>query len=82
MKVPGLRTGAGREDKRPAKVRGGPKIDGASRKVEKIQPKKGIQDLDLPLGADEEESAKMRKAVRAKEKFMRHAGMASEFNLG
>ncbi|KAJ4337036.1 ATP-dependent RNA helicase dbp7 [Ascochyta clinopodiicola] len=82
MKVPGLRTGAGREDKRPAKVRGAPKVDGASRKADKVQPKKGIQDLDLPLGADEEESAKMRKAVRAKEKFMRHAGMASEFNLG
>ncbi|KAH6614239.1 ATP-dependent RNA helicase DBP7 [Boeremia exigua] len=82
MKVPGLRTGAGREDKRPAKVRGAPKIDGASRKADKVIPKKGVQDLDLPLGADEEESAKMRKAVRAKEKFMRHAGMASEFNLG
>ena len=82
MKVPGLRTGAGREDKRPAKVRGAAKIDGASRKADKVPPKKGIQDLDLPLGADEEESAKMRKAVRAKEKFMRHAGMASEFNLG
>jgi ATP-dependent RNA helicase DDX31/DBP7 len=82
MKVPGLRTGAGREDKRPAKVRGAPKVDGASRKADKVPPKKGIQDLDLPLGADEEESAKMRKAVRAREKFMRHAGMASEFNLG
>ncbi|KAJ4312462.1 ATP-dependent RNA helicase dbp7 [Neodidymelliopsis sp. IMI 364377] len=82
MKVPGLRTGAGREDKRPAKVRGGPKVDLASRKADKVQPKKGIQDLDLPLGADEEESAKMRKAVRAREKFMRHAGQASEFNLG
>ncbi|OSS44114.1 hypothetical protein B5807_11281 [Epicoccum nigrum] len=82
MKVPGLRTGAGREDKRPAKVRGAAKMDGASRKADKVPPKKGIQDLDLPLGADEEESAKMRKAVRAKEKFMRHAGMASEFNLG
>ncbi|KAJ4989165.1 ATP-dependent RNA helicase DBP7 [Stagonosporopsis vannaccii] len=82
MKVPGLRTGAGREDKRPAKVRGAPKIDGASRKADKVPPKKGIQDLDLPLGADEEESAKMRKAVRAREKFMRHAGLASEFNLG
>ncbi|KAL1605642.1 ATP-dependent RNA helicase dbp7 [Nothophoma quercina] len=82
MKVPGLRTGAGREDKRPAKIRGEKKMDGASRKADKVPPKKGIQDLDLPLGADEEESAKMRKAVRAKEKFMRHAGMASEFNLG
>ena len=82
MKVPGLRTGAGREDKRPVRVRGGPKVDLASRKAEKVPPKKGIQDLDLPLGADEEESKKMRKAVRAREKFMRHAGMASEFNLG
>lgn len=83
MKVPGLRTGAGRDDKRPAKARGAAsKVDGASRKADKVQPQKGVQDLDLPLGADEEESAKMRKAVRAREKFMRHAGLASEFNLG
>ncbi|KAF2688209.1 DEAD-domain-containing protein [Lentithecium fluviatile CBS 122367] len=75
MKVPGLRTGAGREDKRPAKIRGqGGEGKGAStrKKVE----------LDLPEGADVEEAAKMRKAVRAREKFMRHAGLASEFNLG
>jgi ATP-dependent RNA helicase DDX31/DBP7 len=29
-----------------------------------------------------EDAAKMRKAVRAREKFMRHAGQADEFNLG
>lgn len=82
MKVPGLRTGAGRNDRTPAKIRGasGAKPDGASRKNE-IAPKK-VVDLDLPEGADTEEAAKMRKAVRAREKFMRHAGMASEFNLG
>jgi ATP-dependent RNA helicase DDX31/DBP7 len=39
-------------------------------------------DLDLPDAKDTEEAAKMRKAVRAREKFMRHAGMADEFNLG
>jgi ATP-dependent RNA helicase DDX31/DBP7 len=81
MKVPGLRTGAGREDKRPARIRGQPKVDLASRKAV-VPPKKGVKDLDLPEGADTEEAAKMRKAVRAREKFMRHAGQASEFNLG
>jgi ATP-dependent RNA helicase DDX31/DBP7 len=81
MKVPGLRTGAGREDKRPARIRGQPKVDLASRKAV-VLPKKGVKDLDLPEGADTEEAAKMRKAVRAREKFMRHAGQASEFNLG
>jgi ATP-dependent RNA helicase DDX31/DBP7 len=83
MKVPGLRTGAGRNDKTPAKVRGsgGAKVDGASRKAESAAPKK-IVELDLPESHDTEEAAKMRKAVRAREKFMRHAGMASEFNLG
>lgn len=80
MKVPGLRTGAGRNDRTPAKVRGGAKVDGASRKVD--GPVKKVVDLDLPEGADTEQAAKMRKAVRAREKFMRHAGMASEFNLG
>ena len=80
MKVPGQRTGAGRGDRTPAKVRGGAKVDGASRKSEG-PPKKAV-DLDLPESHDTEEAAKMRKAVRAREKFMRHAGMASEFNLG
>ncbi|RMZ72727.1 hypothetical protein GMOD_00007749 [Pyrenophora seminiperda CCB06] len=80
MKVPGQRTGAGRGDRAPAKVRGGAKVDGASRKIEG-PPKKAV-DLDLPESHDTEEAAKMRKAVRAREKFMRHAGMASEFNLG
>ncbi|KAF1839504.1 ATP-dependent RNA helicase DBP7 [Decorospora gaudefroyi] len=78
MKVPGARTGAGRNDKTLAKVRGGAKVDGASRKAE---PNK-VVDLDLPDSHDTEEATKMRKAVRAREKFMRHAGMASEFNLG
>jgi len=76
MKVPGLRTGAGREDKRPAKVRGatdGERVGASTRK--KVE-------LELPQGADVEEAAKMRKAIRSKEKFMRHAGLASEFNLG
>jgi ATP-dependent RNA helicase DDX31/DBP7 len=81
MKVPGLRTGAGRNDKTPAKVRGGAKVDGASRKADSAATKK-VVDLDLPESHDTEEAAKMRKAVRAREKFMRHAGMASEFNLG
>ncbi|EFQ88958.1 hypothetical protein CFE70_008233 [Pyrenophora teres f. teres 0-1] len=80
MKVPGQRTGAGRSDRTPAKVRGGAKVDGASRKNE--GPQKKVVDLDLPESHDTEEAAKMRKAVRAREKFMRHAGMASEFNLG
>ncbi|KNG47072.1 atp-dependent rna helicase dbp7 [Stemphylium lycopersici] len=84
MKVPGQRTGAGRNDRTPARVRGnGPKVDGASRKAETsgVSTRKMV-DLDLPDGADADEAAKMRKAVRAREKFMRHAGMASEFNLG
>ncbi|KAF2129487.1 ATP-dependent RNA helicase DBP7 [Dothidotthia symphoricarpi CBS 119687] len=84
MKVPGLRTGAGRSDRTPAKIRGagtGAKPDGASRKTAATGTKKAV-DLDLPEGQDTEEAAKMRKAVRAREKFMRHAGMANEFNLG
>jgi ATP-dependent RNA helicase DDX31/DBP7 len=84
MKVPGQRTGAGRNDKTPAKVRGGPKVDGASRKAATgpgVSSRKKV-DLDLPEGQDTDEAAKMRKAVRAREKFMRSAGLASEFNLG
>jgi ATP-dependent RNA helicase DDX31/DBP7 len=80
MKVPGLRTGAGRNDRTPAKVRGGAKNDSKSTGPS-AATKKAI-DLDLPESHDTEEAAKMRKAVRAREKFMRHAGMASEFNLG
>jgi ATP-dependent RNA helicase DDX31/DBP7 len=78
MKAPGLRTGAGRGDRTPAKVRG------AKAEASKGGPpsaKKAV-DLDLPDAKDTEEAAKMRKAVRAREKFMRHAGMADEFNLG
>ncbi|KAH8728814.1 P-loop containing nucleoside triphosphate hydrolase protein [Phaeosphaeriaceae sp. PMI808] len=78
MKAPGLRTGTGRGDRTPAKIRGAktdaPKSGGSAAKK--------TVDLDLPEGQDTEEAAKMRKAVRAREKFMRHAGMADEFNLG
>ncbi|KAF2855684.1 ATP-dependent RNA helicase-like protein dbp7 [Plenodomus tracheiphilus IPT5] len=88
MKVPGLRTGAGRNDRTPARIRGegGAKLDGASRKADIAASngvsKRKVADLDLPESGDTEEAAKMRKAVRAREKFMRHGGMASEFNLG
>ncbi|KAJ4301535.1 ATP-dependent RNA helicase dbp7 [Kalmusia sp. IMI 367209] len=75
MKVPGLRTGAGRESKRPAKIRGA--ATGANKSAVASKA-----DLDAPAVDDTEEAAKMRKAVRAREKFMRHAGMADEFNLG
>ena len=55
-----------------------PKMRGASSdKTNKTGTKAEIE----PVNADEE-AAKMRKAVRAREKFMRHAGMADEFNLG
>jgi ATP-dependent RNA helicase DDX31/DBP7 len=81
MKAPGLRTGAGRGDRTPAKIRGA-KADAASgTKTGSTSAKKAV-DLDLPDAKDTEEAAKMRKAVRAREKFMRHAGMADEFNLG
>jgi ATP-dependent RNA helicase DDX31/DBP7 len=81
MKAPGLRTGAGRGDRTPAKIRGA-KADAASgTKTSSTSAKKAV-DLDLPDAKDTEEAAKMRKAVRAREKFMRHAGMADEFNLG
>ncbi|KAF1846694.1 DEAD-domain-containing protein [Cucurbitaria berberidis CBS 394.84] len=80
MKVPGLRTGAGRGDRTPAKIRGATKESVRERDKEGA-PKK-IVDLDLPDTQDTEEAGKMRKAIRAREKFMRHAGMASEFNLG
>ncbi|KAF2736117.1 ATP-dependent RNA helicase-like protein dbp7 [Polyplosphaeria fusca] len=74
MKVPGLRTGAGRNTKgAPAKIKG----SGDNKK-----PSSGNAATDPDSNAVEEEAAKMRKAVRAREKFMRHAGMADEFNLG
>jgi ATP-dependent RNA helicase DDX31/DBP7 len=79
MKAPGLRTGAGRNDRTPAKARGGAKTDAS--KGTGASTRKAV-DLDLPDAQDTEEAAKMRKAVRAREKFMRHAGMADEFNLG
>ena len=78
MKVPGLRTGVGRDGgKGVAKAKrtdGGQAIKaGGSTKM----------NLDVPrAGGTEEEAAKMRKAVRAREKFMRGAGVADEFNLG
>lgn len=75
MKVPGLRTGVGRESTKPAKIRGAGA--GGARSTAG-----GKADLELPEKNDSEEAAKMRKAVRAKEKFMRAAGMADEFNLG
>ena len=78
MKAPGLRTGAGRNDRTPAKIRGA-KADAT--KAGPPSAKKAV-DLELPDAKDTEEAAKMRKAVRAREKFMRHAGMADEFNLG
>lgn len=74
MKVPGLRTGAGRESTKPAKVRG------AATSEKKAGS--GKAEIDLSERNDTEEAAKMRKAVRAREKFMRAAGMADEFNLG
>jgi ATP-dependent RNA helicase DDX31/DBP7 len=79
MKAPGLRTGAGRNDRTPAKIRGANATAVKSGGVPKAQK---AADLDLPDAKDTEEAAKMRKAVRAREKFMRHAGMADEFNLG
>lgn len=75
MKVPGLRTGAGRESKKPAKIRGA--ATGANKSA--VTSKVSLEDTKVD---DTEEAAKMRKAVRAREKFMRHAGMADEFNLG
>ncbi len=80
MNVPGLRTGAGRGSRTSTKDQGGKKE--AVREKNKEGPVKQAVDLDLPESRDTEEAAKMRKAVRAREKFMRHAGMASEFNLG
>ncbi|KAF2201744.1 ATP-dependent RNA helicase-like protein dbp7 [Delitschia confertaspora ATCC 74209] len=69
MKVPGLRTGAGRESK-STRGKGGMPKDGH------VNP--NIPEEGAP-GADE--AAKMRKAVRSKEKFLRSAA-ADEFNLG
>jgi ATP-dependent RNA helicase DDX31/DBP7 len=75
MKAPGLRTGAGRNDRTPAKARGA-----AKEAAKGVSTRKAVE-LDMPE-AQGEDAAKMRKAVRAREKFMRHAGMADEFNLG
>lgn len=82
MKAPGLRTGAGRNDRTPARIRGAKGDTSSASKVAPSSNAKKAMDLDLPDAKDTEEAAKMRKAVRAREKFMRHAGMADEFNLG
>jgi ATP-dependent RNA helicase DDX31/DBP7 len=71
MKVPGLRTGAGRESGRTApraRVAGDTKTGDDGKVEREVDPS--------------EDAAKMRKAVRAREKFMRSAGMADEFNVG
>jgi ATP-dependent RNA helicase DDX31/DBP7 len=74
LKVPGLRTGAGRETQHiKARVRGA----GTGKPAKEGKPDVEVREIDAS-----EEAAKMRKAVRAREKFMRHAGMADEFNLG
>ncbi|KAF2808172.1 DEAD-domain-containing protein [Mytilinidion resinicola] len=76
MKVPGQRTGAGRDS-----GRGGAKGAGRNEKGERKSTRK-MQVVEPQPGEAEEEAAKMRKAVRAREKFMRGAGVADEFNLG
>ncbi|PSN62025.1 ATP-dependent RNA helicase-like protein dbp7 [Corynespora cassiicola Philippines] len=76
MNVPGMRSGTARQSGKPSTSG-----RGASATVKKTGSS-GKPDLDLPDQRDTEEAAKMRKAVRAREKFMRAAGMASEFNLG
>lgn len=73
MKVPGLRTGAGRESGKIGKTRNAGGIDNRSTGSGKAK----VNHVDA-----NEEAAKMRKAVRDKEKFMRAAGLADEFNLG
>jgi len=69
MKVPGLRTGAGRDGKGGAAAKKG------------VSTRKAVEMPEV-LGQDEDQAAKMRKAVRAKEKFMRMAGGADEYNIG
>jgi ATP-dependent RNA helicase DDX31/DBP7 len=73
MKVPGQRTGAGRESGRSGSKRNENGERKSTRKMQIVEPQPGEA---------EEEAAKMRKAVRAREKFMRGAGVADEFNLG
>ncbi|KAF2188098.1 DEAD-domain-containing protein [Zopfia rhizophila CBS 207.26] len=77
MKVPGLRTGAGRQSgKSTARVRG---VGTKDRKG----AAGGNAELKLPQQTDaDDEAAKMRKAVRIREKFMKAAGIVDEFNLG
>ncbi|OCL07696.1 DEAD-domain-containing protein [Glonium stellatum] len=78
MKVPGLRTGAGRDaGKGVAKAK---RIQG--QQATKTAGSTKIVPEIPRAGETEEEAAKMRKAVRAREKFMRGAGVADEFNLG
>lgn len=75
MKVPGLRTGAGRESGKMARAMA--RVPGAVEKKKTGDDGKPEREID-----PSEEAAKMRKAVRAREKFMRSAGMADEFNVG
>jgi ATP-dependent RNA helicase DDX31/DBP7 len=73
MKVPGLRTGVGR------------KSIGASTRAKSavgVSKSMGLQEAEEIGGRVEEEAARMRKAVRLKEKFFRGAGGADEFNIG
>ncbi|KAF2473887.1 DEAD-domain-containing protein [Lindgomyces ingoldianus] len=73
MRVPGLRTRAGRESRKGVSGTG----------MKDNHPSTGGKiNLDPSSTSADEEAAKMRKAVRAREKFMRAAGMADEFNLG
>jgi len=79
MKVPGLRTGAGRD--------GGKGVAKAKRTESRQTMKVGGSTKNgfgcsLVLAKRRKKAAKMRKAVRAREKFMRGAGVADEFNLG
>lgn len=73
MKVPGLRTGVGR------------KAVGSSTRAKHavgVSKSMGLQEAEEIGGKVEEEAARMRKAVRMKEKFFRGAGGADEFNIG
>jgi ATP-dependent RNA helicase DDX31/DBP7 len=72
MKVPGLRTGAGRDSGKSTRAR----------TAGKIEKKTDSGVVEIERVDENEEAGKMRKAVRAREKFMRHGGMADEFNVG
>ena len=75
LKVPGLRTGAGR-DSRDAKTRRvGPNAPSAQKPSQATDDAARRSDV-------QSEAAKMKRAVKDREKFMRGAGGADEFNLG